>query len=45
MGRPSKTVQQENNTSTESAEKTLIFDYAVKYNGQFYAAGSPVPVQ
>lgn len=45
MGRPSKTVQQENNTSAESAGKTLVFDHAVKYNGKFYAAGLPVPVQ
>lgn len=45
MGRPSKAVSQENNMSAESAEKTLVFDHAVKYDGKFYAAGAPVPVQ
>lgn len=45
MGRSPKAVSQENNTSAVSAEKTLVFDHAVKYNGKFYAAGTPVPAQ
>lgn len=45
MGRTPKAVSQENNMSAASAEKTLVFDHAVKYNGKFYAAGIPVPVQ
>lgn len=45
MGRSPKAVSQENNTSAVSAEKTLVFDHAVKYNGKFYAAGTPVSAQ
>lgn len=45
MGRPPKAVSQENNTSAASAEKMLVFDHAVKYNGKFYAAGTPISVQ
>lgn len=45
MGRQPKAVSQESNTSAASAEKTLVFDHAVKYDGKFYAAGTPVPAQ
>lgn len=45
MGRPPKAVSQENNAPAASADKTIVFDHAVKYDGKFYAAGTPVPVQ
>lgn len=45
MGRPPKAVSQENNIPAASAGKTLVFDHAVKYNGKFYAAGTPISVQ
>ena len=43
MGRPPKAPAQNAPTAEKQSKRTEIYDDAVKSNGKFYPAGTPVP--